>query len=89
MDGRLKTGLSYGWIKLPAVNNFERNKYGLPSYHQVNWNLNYSFDHYFKGLSIQLLVVYKKQMDANELAPKYTFNKVNMTHFNCVIDYSF
>lgn len=88
-EGRLKTGLTYGWIKLPSVYNFEQNKYGLPSYHQVNWNLNYSFDHYFKGLSMQLLVVYKKQVDAQDLEPKYTFNKVNLTHFNWVIDYFF
>lgn len=89
MDGRLKAGLTYGWIKLPSVYNFKQNKYGLPSYHQLNWNLNYSFDHYFKGLSMQMLLVYKKQMDSMDLAPKFTFNKVNMTHFNWVIDYNF
>jgi hypothetical protein len=69
--------------------NFAQNKYGIPSYHQINWDLNYSFDHYFKGLSMQILVVYKKQMDALELQPKYTFNKVNMLHFNWVVDYAF
>ena len=89
LDGQLKTGLSYGWIKLPSVNNFAQNKYGLPSYHQINWDLNYSFVHYLKGLSMQLLVVYKKQMDTLELQPKYTFNKVNMYHFNWVVDYAF
>ena len=89
LDGRLKTGISYGWTKLPSVMNFAQNKYGIPSYHQINWDLNYSFDHYFKGLSMQILVVYKKQMDALELQPKYTFNKVNMLHFNWVVDYAF
>jgi hypothetical protein len=89
MGGRLKSGLTYGWIKLPATTNFKQNKYGLPSYHYMNFSLHYSFDHYFKGLSLQLLVVYKKQMDSIDLAPKYTFNKVNMTHFNWVVDYSF
>ncbi len=88
-ENRLKSGLSYGWIELPSVKNFAQNKYGLPSYHQLNWDLNYSFDHYFTGLSMQLLVVYKKQMDTLELQPKFTFNKVNMLHFNWVVDYSF
>lgn len=89
LDGRLKTGISYGWTKLPSVMNFAQNKYGLPSYHQLNWDLNYSFDHYFKGLSMQVLVVYKKQMDPLVLQPKYIFNKVNMLHFNWVVDYTF
>lgn len=89
MDGRLKSGLSYGIVQLPSVANFAQNKYGMPSYQQLNWDFNYAFNHYFKGLSVQWLVVYKWQSDPSQLLPKYTFNKVNMLHFSCVMDYSF
>jgi len=45
---------------LPDVQNFRLNKYGLPSYTQVNTDIRYSFAGILKGLEAQLLLVWKK-----------------------------
>jgi hypothetical protein len=86
---RIKTSLAAGYYQLPDVKNYRLNKYGLPSYTQVNVDLRYSFTGFLKGLETQLLVVWKK--NAGELFNdrRYEFNKVNLLQYNFVINYHF
>ncbi len=86
---RLKTSLAAGYYQLPDVKNHRLNKYGLPSYTQVNADLRYSFDKMLKGLEAQLLVVGKFNNGETYDNKNYVFNKVNMAQYNFVLNYHF
>ncbi len=86
---RFKTSLAYGYYKLPDVKNFRLNKYGLPSYSQINADVRYSFSKFLNGLEAQLLVVHKTKMGDTYQNKNFEFNKVNMTLYNIVFNYHF
>ncbi|HPD53265.1 MAG TPA: hypothetical protein PLI08_04920, partial [Bacteroidia bacterium] len=65
------------------------NKYGMPSYVQVNLEYRRHFSGTFEGLDLQALVVHK--FNQGELFGKeaYRFNKTDMSNLNLVLTYSF
>jgi hypothetical protein len=85
----LRADLSYGQFYLPEITNTALNKYGSPSYQQLNLDIRYSFQKFFKGFDIQMLYVWKKTMDAKVYLPKFEINKVNLSHFNLILNYHF
>ena len=85
----IKIELSGGYFQLPDVKNFALNKYGLPTYSQINLGLTYQFDHYLKGLNALLLVVHKDEIGETYQNDRFVFNKVNMTHLNLIINYHY
>ena len=85
---RMRTGAAVGYFQTPDVLNFRQNKYGLPSYNQLNLFFNYSFDGYFKGLSLQALYVYKGLAGETYDELKYVFNRVMMSNYNVILNYS-
>jgi hypothetical protein len=85
----IKSSLGVGYVSMPDVLNFELNKYGLPSYYQLNLDVRYQFKKYFKGLESQLLVVSKLNAGNLYENPRYQFNKVNMLLINLVLNYHF
>jgi hypothetical protein len=86
---RIKTSLSGGYYKLPDVKNYRLNKYGVPSYTQVNADVRYAFNKVLKGLEAQLLVVGKLNSGETYNNKRFEFNKVNMVLFNFVLNYHF
>jgi len=84
---KLKTGLGYGYYMLPDVINYRLNKYGMPSYHQWNFDLGYSFGKFLRGLDVKFLVAYKIKEGETYNNLKYVYNKVNMTNLNLIIDF--
>jgi len=84
-----KLGLSYGQYYLPLVDNYRLNKYGLPSYRQLNAMADYAFKGYLKNMDIQLLLVWKGKLDKEPVAAKYIINRVNMLNSNLVVNYHF
>lgn len=86
---RLILELGTGFYDLPDVKNYRLNKYGMPSYYQVNINAKYSFDGLLDGLNLELLYLYKGRDGNvyNEL--KYVINKVNMQQLNLILNYNF
>jgi hypothetical protein len=86
---RLKTDIAYGHYYLPDVKNTAINKYGMPSYSQLNIDIRHVFTHFFKGLELQLLYVYKSPLGNTYAEGKYEFNKVNMSLYNLVLNYHF
>jgi hypothetical protein len=85
----LTASLTYGLFLLPDVKDVRLNKYGMPSYHQVNGMLNYVFKGKLNGLNVQALYVFKKEVKTNlPLEAKYVFNKVDLHHFNLVVNYT-
>ncbi|MBU6325313.1 MAG: hypothetical protein KJS92_07475, partial [Bacteroidetes bacterium] len=86
----LKYNLSAGYFRLPNVHQTRLNKYGMPSYVQVNSDLRYAFlKGWLKGLDAQFLLVHKRNAGAVYNNPKYIYNKVDMTLYNIVFNYSF
>lgn len=79
--------LSVGYFDLPAVNDFRLNKYGFPSYTQLNLDLKYGFSGWLDGLESQFLFVYKG--NSGNTQGKYVINKVNMAQYNLVLNYYF
>lgn len=86
---RVKTSLSAGYYKLPDVKNYRLNKYGVPSYTQVNADVRYAFNKVLKGLEAQLLVVAKLKEGETYNNKKFEFNKVDMVLYNFVLNYHF
>lgn len=86
---RIKTTLGVGYYQLPDVKNYRLNKYGLPSYTQVNLDVRYKFAKTFEGLEAQILIVEKLKNGATYNDKKFEFNKVNMMLYNFVLNYHF
>jgi hypothetical protein len=81
--------LGAGYYDLPDVRNYRLNKYGMPSYYQLNLNTKYSFNCLLNGLNLELLYLYKgKPGDVYE-EWKYVINKVNMHQVNFILNYNF
>lgn len=86
---KLKIEASGGYFQLADVKNAALNKYGMPSYSQINLGLTYQFDNYLKGLNVLLLMVRKDKIGETYNNDRYVFNKVNMTHINFIVNYHY
>jgi hypothetical protein len=85
----LKTALAGGIVSMPSVNDYRLNKYGMPSYAQVNFDVRYGFDKLLKGLDAQLLIVYKHGLGDTYGKDRFVINKVDMILYNFVLNYHF
>ncbi|WP_411275526.1 OprD family outer membrane porin [Daejeonella sp.] len=85
----IKTSLAGGYYQMPDVKNYKLNKYGLPSYTQVNGDVQYSFTGTFKGLEAQFLISGKVNNGETYNNTRYEINKVNMLQYNFVLNYHF
>lgn len=86
---RFSAAVALGHYELPAVTNFAMNKYGLPSYQQLNIDLRYRFAGLLRGLDAQFLYVYKNRSGKGYLEDKFVINKVDMSLWNLVLNYQF
>ncbi len=84
-----KWGLSYGRYHVPHPRNYRLNKYGLPSYQQVNASADYYFKGFLKNMEIQLLLVWKGNIEKESISATNRINRVNMLNSNLVINYTF
>lgn len=89
LKNRLRMELSYGHYYLPSVRNSFLNKYGFPSYNQINVNFVYRFKGILEGLQGQFLYVYKGKLGETYENPRFEFNKVNMSLYNFILNYNF
>lgn len=83
---RIKTEVSYGYYDLPGVSNFRLNKYGMPSYHQLLFDIQYQLPGFLRGMEMEFMYTYKLQAESTE-NQKAIINKVNMGHVNFIINY--
>jgi hypothetical protein len=87
LNSKLKTGIAYGYYMLPDVRDYRLNKYGMPSYHHVNFDVGYSFDKFLRGLDVKFLAAYKLKEGATYNNLKYVYNKVNLINLNLIVDF--
>ncbi len=83
----LKWGGGLGYYRLPSITNFVQNKYGMPSYGQMNLFASYSFKGAWEGLNLRFLVSGKTEMTKEKIPLKNQINKVNMINTNFVLDF--
>lgn len=86
---RLKMQAGIGYFDLPEATNATLNKYGLPSYAQLNIDIRHEFEDLLKGLEAQMLFVYKGRSGNSFGNDKYVFNKVDMSSWSLVMNYHF
>ena len=89
LKARIKISLAGGYFKLPDVKKYSLNKYGLPSYTQVNADIRYAFTKSLKGLEAQLLIIGKANNGEVYNNNKYIINKVNLMQYNLVLNFHF
>jgi hypothetical protein len=80
-------GLEYTRLFGPEVDAFEFNKYNLDAYQQVNLKLDYAFKGFLEGMHMQLLYVYKNNL--NNDAPEVIFNLSNFHQLNFMTNFEF
>lgn len=85
----IKTALGIGYYALPDVKDYALNKYGLPSYTQLNAEIRMPFKGMMKGLEAQFLLVGKLRNGETYNNKKFEFNKVKMLQYNLVLNYHF
>jgi hypothetical protein len=83
---RIKTEISYGYYALPGITNYRLNKYGMPSYQQILFDVQYQLPGFLKGMEMEFMYTYKRQAEATENL-KAIINKVNMGHINFIVNY--
>jgi len=81
--------LDAGNFWLPDVRDYALNKYGMPSYFQLNADLRHKFTGFFQGMEAQLLWVYKWNTGDIYNDKKYLINKADMWLLNVVVNYRF
>jgi hypothetical protein len=84
-----KLSLGYGRYYLPHTDNYRLNKYGLPSYQQINVQADHQLGGFLKNLEIQLLLAWKGKIENHVLKPENIINKVNMINTSFVMNYHF
>jgi hypothetical protein len=84
-----RSSVGAGYVRLPDVQDVAFNKYGMPSYYQVNFDVRYNWSRFVRGLESQLLVVAKFREGETYNQRKYEINKVNMLLINAVLNYHF
>ena len=85
----IKTSVAAGYYHLPDTKNFALNKYGMPSYTQINTDIRYTFTNTLNGLEAQLLLVAKLNNGETYGNSKHIINKVNMVQSNFVLNFHF
>lgn len=84
-----KTSVAAGYYHLPDVKNYAMNKYGMPSYTQINTDIRYTFTNRLKGLEAQFLLVSKINNGETYGNNRLIINKVNMVQSNLVLNFHF
>ncbi|MCH8554789.1 MAG: hypothetical protein LAT76_06500 [Schleiferiaceae bacterium] len=81
--------LGAGIYQLPGVNNFALNKYGLPSFAHFYSRYHHQFHGLLEGLDIDVLAVYKANMEEGNPPPENRINRVDMINVAVVFNYNF
>lgn len=78
-----------GYYKLPASTNFRLNKYSMPSYYHLLADVQYRFKGFLKGTTARFIYLYKGNAEEGLTNKRTIINRVNMHHFNFILDYWF
>ncbi|WP_373399395.1 hypothetical protein V8V91_06640 [Algoriphagus halophilus] len=85
-DTGLRPYLHFGFHWLPDYTDPQANKYGFPSYRQLNLGLKYVPQSY-KAIDFHLIIMNKEAIGNRDLSPKLRYNKVEMIHVNGMLNW--
>jgi hypothetical protein len=85
----MSLSIGAGKYQLPDVKNVALNKYGLPSYSQMNVEVQYKFKGSLNGLSAKIWFVKKWNEGYIYGNDRYRFNKTDLTNYNLFLNYAF
>lgn len=88
-NDRLESFLGIGFTSTQDPSVARLNKNGMPSWSHLVGKVIWHFDHSMEGISMGLIVVHKGQLGESELLPQWTINRVDLMHYNFIIDYKF
>ena len=86
---KFRAEVAYGHFYLPDVKDAAFNKYAFPAFRQVNVDLRYTFGGVLKGLKAQFLYVWKGRMGNVYGNDRYVINKVDMSLYNLILNYTY
>ena len=89
LNSNFKYSLGAGYFDLPDVKNVRLNKYGMPSYYQINADVRYHFKGELEGFDLQVLWVHKINAYNGFLENRFLINKVNMNNLNVILNFHF
>jgi hypothetical protein len=81
--------INVGFYDLPDPGNYRLNKYGMPSYWQVNVAGRMRPQKAFDGLTLRYLVMYKGALGPHNLSLAQQYNKIGVWHLSLSADYAF
>ncbi|WP_242929158.1 OprD family outer membrane porin [Pontibacter vulgaris] len=84
-----KARAGYSIAEMPDVKDVVKNKYAMPSYAHLLLMTNYNFKGMLDGLSMQALYVYKNGRGETYDTPNFIVNKVDMSHYSFVVNYTY
>lgn len=86
---KLRLEAAYGRFYLPDIKNTVLNKYAFPSFQQLNLDARYTFGGALEGLRAQFLYVWKGRLGEIYGNDKYVINRVNMSNYNLILNYTY
>jgi hypothetical protein len=86
---RNRLTVGYGFYRNTDVLDSSTNKYGIPSFHQLNLDWFYDFKGDLDRLGAELLITYKIAEGNTYDDPRFVMNKVDMAIFNLIFNYDF
>jgi hypothetical protein len=86
---KLRLEAGYGRFYLPDVKNTLLNKYGFPAFYQCNFDARYTFGGKLEGLQAHFLYVWKGRIGEIYGNDKYVINKVDMSLYNLIFNYTY
>jgi len=86
---RNRLTVGYGFYRNTDVLDSSTNKYGIPSFHQLNLDWFYDFEGDLDRLGAELLITYKIAEGNTYDDPRFVMNKVDMAIFNLIFNYDF
>jgi hypothetical protein len=83
----LKATLAYGYFRLPDVTDYRLNKYGMPSYTQLNFDMAFVLKGVMKGFLFRIVSAWKMNEGETYGNARYVYNKINMANISVILDY--
>lgn len=78
-----------GKVDMPAVHDYELNKYGLPSYYHFAGRIDYRPKGFLDGMDIMLQAVHKRAQEPQNLGEKDFLNKADMWNLTVIADFRY
>ncbi len=85
----LHTELGASLVNQSNITDYRINKYGVPSYYHFLGMVDYKFSGYLEGLDLRFLVVNKTAQNPDLVPAQFRINRVDLWHFNVILDYRF